>query len=171
MALKPLLGFLRCFVISAYFTDAVIEPICLITKNETVQILMPEQNGRHFVFWYTEYHYSLLIKTSAPWFKRQAITWTNDDPVLWRIHLDAFLSLIEFEIIITLIFIVTSRWWDYKRARKTKNGVQCLLIGWQYQELGHPHGPLTRYVKFWVAHAPGMPGTFSPPLTWKDTAS
>ena len=25
------------------------------------------------------------------------------------------------------------------------------------------HGPLTRYVKFWVAHAPGMPGTFSPP--------
>ena len=25
------------------------------------------------------------------------------------------------------------------------------------------HGPLTRYVKLWVAHAPGMPGTFSPP--------
>ena len=25
------------------------------------------------------------------------------------------------------------------------------------------HGPLTRYVKFRVAHAPGMPGTFSPP--------
>ena len=24
------------------------------------------------------------------------------------------------------------------------------------------HGPLTRYVKFQVAHAPGMPGTFSP---------
>ena len=24
------------------------------------------------------------------------------------------------------------------------------------------HGPLTRYVKMWVAHAPGMPGTFSP---------
>ena len=23
-------------------------------------------------------------------------------------------------------------------------------------------GPLTRYVKLWVAHAPGMPGTFSP---------
>ena len=25
------------------------------------------------------------------------------------------------------------------------------------------HGPLTRYVKLWVVHAPGMPGTFSPP--------
>ena len=33
---------------------------------------------------------------------------------------------------------------------------------------GHPgamhcHGPLARYVKLWVAHAPGMPGTFSLP--------
>ena len=25
------------------------------------------------------------------------------------------------------------------------------------------HGPLARYVKLWVAHAPGMLGTFSPP--------
>ena len=27
----------------------------------------------------------------------------------------------------------------------------------------HYHGPFTRYVKLRVAHAPGMPGTFSPP--------
>ena len=27
----------------------------------------------------------------------------------------------------------------------------------------HPNGPLTRYAKLKVAHAPGMPGTFSPP--------
>ena len=28
---------------------------------------------------------------------------------------------------------------------------------------GHmPNGPFTRYAKLWVAHAPGMPGTFSP---------
>ena len=38
----------------------------------------------------------------------------------------------------------------------------------ELRSLGHgacinPHGPLTRYVKLWVAHAPGMPGTFSPP--------
>ena len=30
------------------------------------------------------------------------------------------------------------------------------------------HGPLTRYVKLRVAHAPGMPGTFSPPPTSKE---
>ena len=33
------------------------------------------------------------------------------------------------------------------------------------------HGPLDRYVKLWVAHAPGMQGMFSPPLTSKETAS
>ena len=33
------------------------------------------------------------------------------------------------------------------------------------------HGPLTRYVKLWEAHVPGMPGTFSPPPTSKETAS
>ena len=30
------------------------------------------------------------------------------------------------------------------------------------------HGPLARYVKLQVAHAPGMPGTFSPPLWVSD---
>ena len=29
------------------------------------------------------------------------------------------------------------------------------------------NGPLARYVKLWVAHAPGMPGTFSPPADFK----
>ena len=33
------------------------------------------------------------------------------------------------------------------------------------------HGPLTKYVKLRVAHEPGMPGTFSPPLTSTQTAS
>ena len=33
------------------------------------------------------------------------------------------------------------------------------------------HGPLTRYVKLRVVHAPGMPGTFSPPTTSTETAS
>ena len=31
-------------------------------------------------------------------------------------------------------------------------------------------GPLTRYVKLRVTHAPGMPGTFSPPPTLKEAA-
>ena len=30
------------------------------------------------------------------------------------------------------------------------------------------HGPLARYAIFWVAHAPGMPGTFFPPLRVSD---
>ena len=29
------------------------------------------------------------------------------------------------------------------------------------------NGPLTRYVKLWAAHAPGKPGTFSPPTDFK----
>ena len=34
------------------------------------------------------------------------------------------------------------------------------------------HGPLTRYVKLQVAHAPGMPGTYiPPPPISKETAS
>ena len=33
------------------------------------------------------------------------------------------------------------------------------------------YGPLTRYTKFRVAHAPGMPGMFFPPLASKETAS
>ena len=32
------------------------------------------------------------------------------------------------------------------------------------------YGPLARYVKLRVAHAPGMPGTFSPPPTSNETA-
>ena len=30
------------------------------------------------------------------------------------------------------------------------------------------NGPLTRYVKLQVAHAPGMPGTFSPAADFKE---
>ena len=47
-----------------------------------------------------------------------------------------------------------------------------------FETLSHPlwrhfnvpyqyHGPLTRYVKLQVAHAPGMPGTFSPAAYFK----
>ena len=36
---------------------------------------------------------------------------------------------------------------------------------------GRGNGPLTIYVKLRAAHTPRMPGTFSPPLTSKETAS
>ena len=40
----------------------------------------------------------------------------------------------------------------------------CLPMGWLH------HGPLTRYAKLRLAHAPRIPGTFSPSLTSKETA-
>ena len=43
-----------------------------------------------------------------------------------------------------------------------------LLLQLDYIEI---HGPLTRYVKLWDAHAPGMPGTFFPPPTSKETVN
>ena len=42
---------------------------------------------------------------------------------------------------------------------------------WPKLRRGRCNGPLTRYVKSRVGHAPGMPGTFSPPPTSKETAS
>ena len=40
-------------------------------------------------------------------------------------------------------------------------------------KIHHDHiiskGPLTRYVKLWIAHALGVPGRFSPPTTSKET--
>ena len=52
--------------------------------------------------------------------------------------------------------------------RKMPLNMSCAMRVQVYSDL---HGPLTRYVKLCVAHAPGMPGTFSPPPTSKETAS
>ena len=46
--------------------------------------------------------------------------------------------------------------WHYESRRLTKSGAK-MAFKIQY------HGPLTGYVKLRVAHAPGMPGTFSQP--------
>ena len=44
---------------------------------------------------------------------------------------------------------------------------------WQFRSLTAKtlYGPLTRYVKLRVAHAPGMSGMFSPPPTSKETTN
>ena len=44
--------------------------------------------------------------------------------------------------------------------------VSQLIPVW-LRRLGH-HGPLTRYAKLWVAHAPGMPGKYSLPARVSD---
>ena len=48
---------------------------------------------------------------------------------------------------------------DAGSTRACLIGILCCSC-WQR---GNYHGPLARYVKLWIAHAPGMPGTFSPP--------
>ena len=52
---------------------------------------------------------------------------------------------------------------SFQRTRINPSGVFRDNYGcWWLISLGR-HGPLARYVKLRVAHAPGMPGTFSPP--------
>ena len=44
-----------------------------------------------------------------------------------------------------------------------------LVVTWKFITVFFMnHGPLTRYVKLWVAHAPVMPGMFSPPPLVRD---
>ena len=67
-------------------------------------------------------------------------------------------------------------WWKlYHRMRTVfsiiKNGkntkVQLWISAQTHNDVQAGNGPLTRYVKLRVAHAPGMPGTFSPPPDFK----
>ena len=56
-------------------------------------------------------------------------------------------------------------WWAVDLGQDV-DITEFYLLGYSIQQNGR-HGPLTRYVKLWVAHAPGMPGTFFPPPTAK----
>ena len=44
-------------------------------------------------------------------------------------------------------------------------------VSYRYDSFSAANGPLIKYVKLRLAHAPGMPETFSPSLTSKETAS
>ena len=48
--------------------------------------------------------------------------------------------------------------WQYKFLSQNKMVSQQFY----FYDGNHTHGPLARYVKLWVAHAPGMSGTFFP---------
>ena len=54
---------------------------------------------------------------------------------------------------------------------RTKISLLFLIMNSAGQGVTHRHEPLARYIKLRVAYAPGMPGTFSPPPTSKETAS
>ena len=49
------------------------------------------------------------------------------------------------------------------RSRCRISLASVYLLQWYRVNISLHHGPLARYVKLPVAHAPGMPGTFSPP--------
>ena len=48
--------------------------------------------------------------------------------------------------------LISKFWWHIYTSRN-----------WFIINICSGNGPLASYVKLWVAHAPGMPGTFSPP--------
>ena len=53
------------------------------------------------------------------------------------------------------VLCLTDTWWSLTASMAIRPATQ-----WHS---GNCNGPLARYVKLRVAHAPGMPGTFSPP--------
>ena len=73
-----------------------------------------------------------------------------------------YIFVIQFSVHATALLIVISQY------------TRCIVVNGLFIPsacISKFHGPLTRYVKLWVAHAPGMPGTFSPPSISKGTAS
>ena len=52
---------------------------------------------------------------------------------------------------------------------KYYSGMNTRQPRWWLVKFGSSNGTLTKYVKLRVAHAPGIPGTFCPPLTSKGT--
>ena len=75
----------------------------------------------------------------------------------------------------------TSRHWSQNQESETRHlhwkgpcatEIQLLHTAWwsviAARQMTLLHGPLTMYAKSWVAHAPGMPGTFSPPSIVSD---
>ena len=62
-------------------------------------------------------------------------------------------------------------WWVNIPQHTIKKFLDASLGRWRIIGYCFGNWPLARYVKPWVAHAPGMLGAFSPPLTSKETVS
>ena len=113
-------------------------------------------------------HYDVLYKDITR-HKAQAIVW-------WPNHKRSLMIHIADSMMVTRqIFSLSSKskWVSYdiilitaiiRKPSVCRFQLNRYIIGWC-------HGPLTRYVVLWVTHAPGMPGTFSPWPTSKETAS
>ena len=55
---------------------------------------------------------------------------------------------------------ITGVWWEQSTVNRWIALTKCQAV---MGKVFPYYGPLTRYVTLWVAHAPGMPGMFSPP--------
>ena len=106
-------------------------------------------------------------------YRRQAIIWINVETLSIR-NLGTNFSEISIKILTSSFkkmgFKASSvKLWPFCLGHNVLN---VFIIWLLRSELnGLRNGPITRYVKWRVAHAPGMPGTFSPPPTSNQTAS
>ena len=83
---------------------------------------------------------------------------------VWGIHRDRWIPRTKCQLRGKCFHLMTSSWNNHNHMN-----YEILLIhasawkaGWAELMYQSTHGPLTRYAKLPVAHAPGMPGTFSP---------
>ena len=93
---------------------------------------------QQFSFW-TDHVISLLNNVYDACFRKRLKTYVVEETDIWYFK-----------------FCMHSRYW------LDRVNTNVLTLFNQYRECIHAHGPLARYVKLRVAHAPGMPGTFSP---------
>ena len=100
--------------------------------------------------------------------RHQAFSWSNVDRVPWSLYPSPGP---RFNIKMSSYQNRKSHCGDTTVVRSSylHNGISytgkmsSLYWIWAQVSIGHVHGSLARYVKLRVAHALGMPGTFSPP--------
>ena len=95
---------------------------------------------------------ALMFSLICLWINNWVNTRKADDLRRYRAHYD-----------VTVVFFFMLTCWYHVNHMIPQVTVKQL---WTY--IWCHHGPLARYVKLRVAHAPGMPGTFSPPPRFSD---
>ena len=83
----------------------------------------------------------------------------------WNIDSDSYQFIVTETSVIYSLLIYDSQT-TCKLHVYYKNHALCswfLVFCCGLRTLNLKHGPLAKYVKMWVAHAPRMPGTYSPP--------
>ena len=143
---------------------------CMVTQNIQINFwiyvtfftMLPKGVIQHFHF-YCELIKSWRIKLD----KRNPIF--NCDPISDVLFINWYqvMCKIWFHIYtIASLSLFVYNMWIIKLC-----GTCVQKLSFRVSTVGIGHGPLTRYAKSRVVHARGIPGTFSPPPTSKETAS